>query len=146
MQGEGLILYIYMLAFDLCVRVGILAAISGLALSKHEKVLSVTELLVVGAANWLIVLKSALFKTAWRGLHSVPTTFQNQEAICWCSITAHMSTINWLNRDYTLFEFSCLSCHGCRMAFDFQDNNICSFCHWWIVAAVLVAGIWLNFF
>ncbi len=64
MQGEGLILYIYMLAFDLCVRVGILAAISGLALSKHEKVLSVTELLVVGAANWLIVLKSALFKTA----------------------------------------------------------------------------------
>lgn len=63
MQGEGLILYIYMLAFDLCVRVGILAAISGLALSKHEKVLSVTELLVVGAANWLIVLKSALFKT-----------------------------------------------------------------------------------
>ena len=64
MQGEGLILYIYMLAFDLCVRVGILAAISGLALSKHEKVLSVTELLVVGAANWLIVLKSALFRTA----------------------------------------------------------------------------------
>jgi len=64
MQGEGLILYIYMLAFDLCVGVGILAAISGLALSKHEKVLSVTELLVVGAANWLIVLKSALFKTA----------------------------------------------------------------------------------
>lgn len=64
MQGEGLILYIYMLAFDLCVRVGILAAISGLALSKHDKVLSVTELLVVGAANWLIVLKSALFKTA----------------------------------------------------------------------------------
>lgn len=64
MQGEGLILHIYMLAFDLCVRVGILAAISGLALSKHDKVLSVTELLVVGAANWLIVLKSALFKTA----------------------------------------------------------------------------------
>lgn len=111
------------------------------------------RLLIVGAENSPIIPKYVLVKKSRRGVHSVPAVFQNHEIVCWCNSTAHMPTINCLNYGYALFEFSCFSCRGCRMAFDFsgQQNllisshrSCCAWC-WYLNCFWSMDTYWQKF-